>query len=222
MNELVQISKNGAVVSSRQVSEHFGKRHDHVIRDIEELGKDVPKIGEMFYETKIADSYGRKQKAYIMNRDGFSLLVMGFTGKKALEWKLKYIEAFNAMEKLVYERQSIAWQETRQSGKLTRKAETDVIKDLVEYAKEQGSKNSQMLYMTYSKLAKNAIAVSDRDIASTLQLTKLTVIEDMILQAIRLGMEQDKGYKEIYQDCKARVEQFKDITFIKLQQGEKS
>ena len=58
MNELVQINKNGAVVSSRQVAEHFGKRHDNVIRDIEELKRGVLKIEEMFYETKIADSYG--------------------------------------------------------------------------------------------------------------------------------------------------------------------
>lgn len=41
---------------------------------------------------------------YIMNRDGFSLLAMGFTGKKALEWKLKYINAFNEMERQLRER----------------------------------------------------------------------------------------------------------------------
>ena len=53
----------------------------------------------MFQQVELPDSYGRMQKAYYMNRDGFSLLVMGFTGAEAIEWKLKYIEAFNAMEK---------------------------------------------------------------------------------------------------------------------------
>lgn len=52
---------------------------------------------QMFFPVEIPDSYGRPQRAYLMNRDGFSLLVMGFTGKSALEWKLKYIEAFNRM-----------------------------------------------------------------------------------------------------------------------------
>jgi len=52
----------------------------------------------MFFEDESPDKYGRNQKIYLMNRDGFSLLCMGFTGKKALEWKLKYIEAFNEME----------------------------------------------------------------------------------------------------------------------------
>lgn len=88
------------VVSSKEVAEHFEKEHFHVLRDIESLSKkDVSKIGGMFFESTYDDSYSRKQKCYLMNRDGFSLLVMGFTGDKALEWKLKYIEAFNAMER---------------------------------------------------------------------------------------------------------------------------
>lgn len=52
----------------------------------------------LFIQSEYADKYGRMQKEYLMTRDGFSLLVMGFTGNKALEWKLKYIEAFNHME----------------------------------------------------------------------------------------------------------------------------
>lgn len=100
MNTLVEIKNNQVVVNSRDVAEHFGKRRDHVLRDIEELiRKDPPKIGEMFHRVETPDSYGRMQKSYYMNRDGFSLLVMGFTGKEAIEWKLKYIEAFNSMEK---------------------------------------------------------------------------------------------------------------------------
>ena len=98
--DLVEIRNNQVVVNSRDVAEHFSKRRDHVIRDIENLiKKDVPKIGAMFQQVELSDSYGRMQKTYYMNRDGFSLLVMGFTGKEAIEWKLKYIEAFNAMEK---------------------------------------------------------------------------------------------------------------------------
>lgn len=108
MEALVKVENNQIVTDSRSVAEHFGKQHYHVIRDIENLvnkteGKDASKIGWMFQETTVPDSYGRQQKAYLMNRDGFSLLVMGFTGAKALEWKLKYIEAFNAMERKLKE-----------------------------------------------------------------------------------------------------------------------
>lgn len=95
----VRIEKEQMVTDSRNVSETFGKRHDHVLRDINNISKDIPNFGEMFFETTMADSYGRGQKVYLMNRDGFTLLAMGFTGSEAMKWKLKYIEAFNALEK---------------------------------------------------------------------------------------------------------------------------
>ena len=98
MNNLVIMKDQQAVTSSLQVAETFDKRHDHIIRDIEKLQKDLPNFGEMFLPSNIPDGYGRSRKAYYMNRDGFTLLAMGFTGKKALKFKLKYIEAFNQMD----------------------------------------------------------------------------------------------------------------------------
>lgn len=94
----VELVDDQFVVDSREVARNFDKRHDNVLRDIENVKKDVLNFEEMFFETQLPDSYGRGQRAYYMNRDGFSLLAMGFTGKAALEWKLKYINAFNAME----------------------------------------------------------------------------------------------------------------------------
>lgn len=86
MTDIILSTQNGEpVASSRQIAENFEKRHDHVIRDIDTIKKDVPNFGEMFFETETPDSYGRPQRTYLMNRDGFSLLVMGFTGKAALE-----------------------------------------------------------------------------------------------------------------------------------------
>lgn len=110
MENLVEVKNNYVVTSSRQVAESFGKLHKDVLRNIHSLTSaqncaDVSKIREMFFETTEPDTYGRQQKIYYMNRDGFSLLVMGFTGKKALEWKIKYIEAFNRMEEALKERQ---------------------------------------------------------------------------------------------------------------------
>ena len=99
MNEIILSEKNGQVLaSSREVAERFGKAHDKVKRSIKSFEKDVAIFGEMFILSYYDDSYGRKQEEYLMTRDGFSLLCMGFTGKKALEWKLKYIDAFNQME----------------------------------------------------------------------------------------------------------------------------
>lgn len=107
MENQILITNNGGTltVPSMQVAENFGKRHDHVIRDIENIKDETSpqSWGNLFIESTYADSYGRPQKCYDLTRDGFSLLVMGFTGKKALEWKLKYIEAFNLMEQKLRE-----------------------------------------------------------------------------------------------------------------------
>lgn len=102
MNELINImEKDGQlVVSSRQVAENFEKRHDNVIQTITELINQMgtPENSGLFIKSEYIASNGKRNPEYLMTRDGFSLLVMGFTGSKALEWKLKYIEAFNHME----------------------------------------------------------------------------------------------------------------------------
>ncbi|MCE6022551.1 Rha family transcriptional regulator [Levilactobacillus brevis] len=97
MNELVIMKDKQAVTSSLQVAETFGKNHRDVLRAIDDL-KDVRNFAQMFSETNLPDSYGRNRRGYYLNRDGFTLLAMGFTGSKALQFKLQYIDAFNKME----------------------------------------------------------------------------------------------------------------------------
>lgn len=101
MNELVTMYNHQLVTDSRQVAEHFGKQHKHVLEAIENIKAENSAVTKLFYETTYQAGTGKNYKMYLMNRDGFSLLVMGFTGKKALEWKLKFLEAFNAMEKAI-------------------------------------------------------------------------------------------------------------------------
>lgn len=215
MNELVFLQKDEVFTTSILVADNFHKRHDRVLRAIENLIIDLPKNGAVkFIKSDYKDAKGELRKMYLLNRDAFSLLVMGFTGKTALDWKLKYIEAFNSMEAIIREKSTTIWLETRNQGKLTRKAETDVIKELVEYAKDQGSMHSQMLYMTYSKLANAMAGISKRDNASVTQLNNLSIFENIILTIIRNGMSEGLGYKEIYQVCKLRCEQAKEIAMI--------
>lgn len=98
MNSLVIMKDQQAVTTSLQVAENFEKPHNDTLKAIRALKEDVGNFSQMFFETNIPDSYGRDRLGYFMNRDGFTLLAMGFTGQKALQFKLKYIEAFNAME----------------------------------------------------------------------------------------------------------------------------
>lgn len=92
------------VVTSRQVAEDFDKRHADVLRAIEDLNSEnaILRSQKYFIETYYkVEGNNKNYKEYLLTRDGFSLLVMGFTGSRALEWKLKYIEAFNKMEQAV-------------------------------------------------------------------------------------------------------------------------
>jgi len=119
MKDIINIkSQNGqAVVSSREVAEHFGKRHDKLMSEIKRMYFNLTDEGcaqnggdPLFMKTEyIHEQNNQKYPMYLMNRDGFSLLAMGFTGAKALEWKLKYIKAFNQMEASLREVPSIAY-----------------------------------------------------------------------------------------------------------------
>jgi Rha family phage regulatory protein len=91
------------MVSSLKVAEHFGKKHYNVIRAIKSLKIPDDFRALNFEGTSYKDVQGKERPVYLMTRDGFTLLVMGFTGKRAMEWKIKYIEAFNAMEKKLLE-----------------------------------------------------------------------------------------------------------------------
>lgn len=97
MKQLVVISNNQIVVSSKDIAEHFGKDHKNVLQSIRDILVAENSATKFFQETSSVYR-GQHFPFYLMNRDGFSLLAMGFTGKKALQWKLKYIEAFNEME----------------------------------------------------------------------------------------------------------------------------
>lgn len=107
MEALVKVENNQIVTDSRSVAEHFGKRHNDVTEVIRKLLATEKSVTKMFHESKF-EYRGQEFPMYLMNRDGFSLLVMGFTGAKALEWKLKYIEAFNEMEKQLVNKNTLA------------------------------------------------------------------------------------------------------------------
>ena len=96
----VSLCSGRPATTSLEVANFFGKRHDDVIRSIRNLRPNCPKefTARNFAASEYIDETGRSLPMFILYRDGFMLLVMGYTGKKALAMKLAYIEAFNRME----------------------------------------------------------------------------------------------------------------------------
>lgn len=151
------------VVSSRDVAETFGKEHKEVIRAIEgqtdsegktkhlgiisqiEQGGELP-VGKYFVLSTYA-SGGRRYKEYLMTRDGFTLLVMGFSGEKAMKFKLAYINQFNHMERLLKEKFV-----ERQKGITVRHIVTDMMKHSKENERMHGHAYSLYTDMIYKSL----------------------------------------------------------------------
>ena len=100
INELVFVGHDGqAVTNSVKVAEKFGKEHKHVLESIRKLmTAENSAVLQMFEESTYINEQNKTQPMYLMNRDGFTLLAMGFTGTKAMEFKIDYINAFNKME----------------------------------------------------------------------------------------------------------------------------
>jgi Rha family phage regulatory protein len=86
-------------VSSVDLADHFGKEHKNVLRKIQSLGCSKKFTQLNFAPSEYKDSTGRTLPSYDITRDGFTILIMGFTGRAAMAWKEKYIAAFNAMER---------------------------------------------------------------------------------------------------------------------------
>lgn len=141
--EITKINKEEVtVVTSLDVAETFEKQHKDVLDSIRVI-KDTLSTAEfsaLFYEATYKASNGKANPMYYMNRDGFTLLVMGYTGEKAMKFKLAYIKQFNAMEQAL-----IGKMKEREKGIAVRQALTKAI--------QQSEENERMhghAYSTYT------------------------------------------------------------------------
>ena len=130
------------VVSSLDVAETFEKEHYHVLEDIRTIEDKIssPEFSGLFFESNYKAKNGKKLPMYYMNRDGFTLLAMGYTTEKAMQFKLAYIKQFNAMKKQLKEKLV-----ERQKGIAVRQALTKSI--------QQSNENERMhghAYSTYT------------------------------------------------------------------------
>lgn len=187
------------VVTSLDVAETFGKEHRRVMQDIRELECSEEFNQHNFVLIDYIDSRNRKQPMYYITRDGFTLLVMGYTGEKAMRFKEAYIKQFNAMEKAL-----IGKIKEREKGIAVRQALTKAI--------QQSGENDRMhghAYSTYTDLIYKAVLGKSakqlreefgigkqdnlRDLLSTEELAKVKSVEMVVSGLVDCGW----GYDEI-------------------------
>lgn len=153
MNDLVIMHDEQAVTTSLKVAESFSKAHRDVMKAIRNLTAQNCAVGNMFDKATYVNKQGHEQPMFYMNRDGFTLLAMGFTGDKALQFKLKYIEAFNKMEQMIKaqalpqtpeEKLALTMQVTGRLDKRVTKVE-NTLHDMQEKAEVDESQRYQLL-----------------------------------------------------------------------------
>lgn len=189
------------VVTSLDVAETFGKEHYHVIEDIREIASKIstPEFSGLFYETEYKASNGKKNPMYYMNRDGFTLLVMGYTGEKAMQFKMAYIKQVNAMEKAL-----IGKVKEREKGIAVRQALTNAIKESGENERMHGHAYSTYTDLIYKVvLGKSAKQLREelgigkqdnlRDSLSAEELAKVKSVEMVVSGLVDCGW----GYDDI-------------------------
>jgi len=233
VNSLVFVKKDVVFTDSLVIAKEFEKTHRDVLRDIrnqieyliaaseneevtQEERKDLRKFAQINFKESTYIDNGRTYPKFDLTEDAFALVVMSYSTHKAMRMKVRFIQEFKRMRSILLERKSSEWMETRIKGKLVRRAETDAIADLIAYAKSQGSKNAEKLYMTYTKLVNKTIGIESgqRDKASFKVLQVISMMEDMILHTIMEDMAKGVYYKEIYKHCKERAQQMVELMYL--------
>lgn len=127
------------VCTSLDVAETFEKEHRNVLADIRNIKSEIStaEFSALFYEDEYKASNGKKNPMYYMDRDGFTLLVMGYTGEKAMKFKLAYINQFNQMEELL-------------KGKLIEREKGIVIRQAFTKVLQESGENERMHGNAYS------------------------------------------------------------------------
>ncbi|MGE9985710.1 Rha family transcriptional regulator [Desulfovibrio sp. SGI.169] len=171
-------------VLSTEVARHFQKRHTHILREIDRLRSILPKsfTAPNFGLSEYQDSTGRSVRAFLLTRDALSLLVMGMTGKAAVMWKLRYIEAFNAMEAALREQRPHAEPPAALEGRL-RASYLDGLREGRRLAAR-----ADRLRLLERALRYRRLGLTNRDIARLLDIAHQRV-SDLFAHGRRLGID---------------------------------
>ena len=223
--QLVEIKDRQPKTSSYLVAKEFGIQHKHILEKLDGFTASISavKFGEMYTET-VRHVRGREFKTFDLNRDGYMFLVMNISTKKAHDKKIAFIDAFNAMERAILNsdenKNNQAWLAQRDISKEVRLEATDTIKDFIDYAISQGSKNSGRYYSNFTKTTYKALHLIQhnkpklRDTLDGMDLAHLMVAENLATNKLIKYMGEGEHYKVIYQNVKRDLEEYSKVAGI--------
>jgi phage regulator Rha-like protein len=232
-NDIVFTQKDEVFTSSIIISKLLDVPHANLRRTIERIVKEEEKNTfpqrEVKFPLKIiktifVNKMGRDFEGYELNKEAYLLLTMRLTGyKKAEIVQRQIVQAFSMMERALLNHQNATWIDKREESKAIRHIEVDTIKEFVDYATNQGSKNAKFYYANITKMTNKAlellVQVKDgnplRDLANVMELGFIMVLDNRATQAIKYGMENNLPYKYIYTLAKEEVNKLADSLCFK-------
>ena len=217
MNDLVILKKDDVFTTSEVIANGTNSSYRSVQRLIEKYQKDLSEFGKVRFEiTPLKESKTKQnRKIYLLNEQQTTLLMTYMKNTMIVrEFKKALVKEFFEMRKFIMERHTTEWVESRKQSKLNRKVQTDAIKELVEYAQANGSKNSNRYYAIYSRLADKVVGIQNRNEANISQLNTLSVVEAVIGSTIHECIINGMEYHEIYKICQKKLEVFSNIMYL--------
>ena len=217
MNNLVKVFQEDVFTDSLVIAEGTRNEHESVVTMLKKYWNDFEACGHIEFTDLKSGKRGRPTRVYQLNEEQAILLMTYLDNTQVVrDFKKKLVHQFYTMRQILLQRQTPVWQNTRCLSKQIRKKEEDRIKEFIDYAISQGSTHAERYYTSFSKLADKAAGIKEgcRDIANLEQLNKLTIIEQIIQVCIQEGLQRKIDYKEIYQNCKERVNQLDQLLCV--------
>lgn len=205
---LIQVIRKELRTDSRLLASVLGHRHRTILESIDKYEKEMLELGFLPFQTEEnRGTQGAPTRYALLNEDQcYFILTLMRNNEQVAKAKLSLVKAFRDARERLREKQSVEWKRAREEGKLSRKAQTDVIEEFVEYATSQGSSNARHYYANITKgtykalylLERSADIKSLRERLSVMQLNQLATAEGVARKAIAEYMDLGTHYKDIY------------------------
>lgn len=233
---IIKLENNEPVVSTFEIADGLAQSHTTVFKLVRKFKTNLESIrGFDILNAKTKSKKGGRPVSYcyLNEEQAVFLITLMRNSPKVVSFKMKLTREFFRMRKtlldLAAQQQNAEWLEKRSVGKITRREETDTIKEFIEYATAQGSQNAKMYYVSISRMENKALFLLEqkfkniRDILNLRQLATVDSADAIVTKALQDGMSKNLHYKEIYKLAKKRVEAFAELrgkTFIPAIQAE--